>query len=62
MNMPPHRKSRRTAGLADDTVEVQFVLDPVKISPQAAVEASTSGVGSEGLVMYASEFITRHDG
>ena len=48
--MPPRRKSRRTAGPADDTVDVQFVPDPVEISPQAAVEASTSfGVGSEGL-------------
>ena len=48
--MPPRRKSRRTAGPADDTVDVQFVPDPVEISPQAAVEASTSfGAGSEGL-------------
>ncbi|KAK2546834.1 Ephrin type-A receptor 2, partial [Acropora cervicornis] len=48
--MPPRRKSRRTAGPADDTVDVQFVPDPVETSPQAAVEASTSfGVGSEGL-------------
>ena len=48
--MPPRRKWRRTAGPADDTVDVQFVPDPVEISPQAAVEASTSfGVGSEGL-------------
>ena len=49
MNMPPRRKSRRTAGPADDTVDVQFVPDPVEISPQAAVEASTSGAGSESL-------------
>ena len=47
--MPPRRKSRRTAGPADDIVRVQFVPDPVEIPPQAAVEASTSGVGSEGL-------------
>ena len=47
--MPPSRKSRQTAGPADDTVNVQFVPDPVKIPPQAAVEASTSGVGSAGL-------------
>ena len=47
--MPPRRKSRRTAEPADDIVNVQFVPDPVEIPPQAAVEASTSGVGSEGL-------------
>ncbi|KAK2556762.1 hypothetical protein P5673_021322 [Acropora cervicornis] len=48
--MPPRRKSRRIAGPADDTVDVQFVPDPVEISPQAAVEASTAfGVGSEDL-------------
>ncbi|CAH3107526.1 unnamed protein product [Porites lobata] len=48
--MPPRRKSRRTAGPSDDTVSVQFVPDPVEIPPsQAAVEASASGVGSEGL-------------
>ncbi|XP_068675471.1 tripartite motif-containing protein 2-like [Montipora foliosa] len=47
--MPPRRKSRRTAGPEDDIVSVQFVPDPVEIPPQAAVEASTSGVGSEGL-------------
>ena len=47
--MLPRRKSRRTAGPADDTVNVQFVPDPVEISPsQAAIEASTSRVGSEG--------------
>ena len=39
------RKSRRTAGPADDTVDVQSVPDPVEISLQVAVEA----VGSEGL-------------
>ncbi|CAH3130637.1 unnamed protein product [Porites lobata] len=48
--MPPRRKSRRTAGPSDDTVSVQFVPDPVETPPsQAAVEASASGVGSEGL-------------
>ena len=48
--MPPRRKSQRTAGPADDTFNVQFVPDPVEIPPsQVAVEASTSGVGSEGL-------------
>ena len=47
--MPPRRKSRRTAGPADDTVNVQFVPDPVEIPHQAAIEASASGVGSEGL-------------
>ena len=47
--MPPRRKSRRTAEPADDIVNVQFVPDPVETPPQAAVEASTSGVGSEGL-------------
>ena len=45
MNMPLRRKSRRTAGPADDTVDIQFVPDKVEISLQAAVEA----VGSEGL-------------
>ncbi|XP_068761640.1 uncharacterized protein [Montipora capricornis] len=47
--MPPRRKSRRTTEPSDDIVNVQFVPDPVEIPPQAAVEASTSGVGSEGL-------------
>ena len=47
--MPPRRKSRRTAGPADDTVNVQFVPDPVEIPPQAAVEASASDVSSKGL-------------
>ena len=47
--MPPRRKSRRTAGPADDAVNVQFVPDPVEIPPQVAVEASASGVGSESL-------------
>ena len=45
--MPPRRKSRQTAGSADNTVNVQFVPDPVEIPPQAA--ACASGVGSKSL-------------
>ena len=48
--MPPRRKSRRTAGPTDDTVNVQFVPDPVEIPPQAAVEASTSEGLSDAMV------------
>ena len=49
INQHAATKEIAPAGSADDTVNVQFFPDPVEIPPQAAVEASASGVGSKGL-------------